>query len=62
MGETYSTEAPQCPYCDRQQSHDGGFFYEENLTEYQCDHCGETFDIEVYHSTSWTCTQRKEPA
>lgn len=52
----YSTDAPVCPYCDHSQGHDGGFFYDEDLTEHDCDHCGEKFNIEVYHSTSWTTT------
>lgn len=60
MGEqTYRTDAPECPYCGYKQGHDGGYYYNEDLTEDECGDCGKTFDIEVYHSTSWTCTTRE---
>jgi len=61
MFYTFNTDAPGCPYCGHKQSHDGGYFYNEDLTETECDHCQKTFDVEVYHSTSWTCTAREEP-
>lgn len=52
---TYSTIAPVCPYCQREQSHDGGSLYDEDLTELECGHCEKPFHVSVYHSTSWTC-------
>ena len=58
--ENYSTEAPICPYCNYQHEHDGGFFYDESLTEHQCESCDKVFDIDVYTSTSWT-TSKREP-
>ncbi len=56
----YSTCAPICPHCDYTHEHDGGFFYDESLTEYECEHCGKDFSIEVYTSTLWT-TRAREP-
>ena len=58
--ETYSTEGPQCPYCDRQYTaDDAGYYDESGYTEETCDNCGKTFDVSVYHSVSWTCSQRE---
>jgi len=54
--ETYSNEAPVCPHCNYTHKHDGGFFYDESLTEFECESCGEAFNVSVYVSTSWTCT------
>jgi transposase-like protein len=58
---TYSDHAPICPYCGYTHEHDGGFFYDEGLTEYECESCGETFNMEVYVSFRWSC-YRKEGA
>lgn len=57
MSETYSRIAPECPYCGREQSHDGGWLYDEDLTEIECGHCDKRFEVEVSHVTSWTCRQ-----
>ncbi len=58
--ETYSTEGPECPYCGRQYTADEpGYFDEQGYTEETCDSCGETFDVSVYHSVSWTCSPRE---
>lgn len=59
-GATYSTEAPTCPYCGHTHQHDGGFFYDESLTEFECESCEELFWVRVYTSTAWTCTTRDE--
>ena len=53
--ETYSTEGPQCPYCGRQYTADESGYYDENYTSQECDECGNTFSVQVYTSTSWTC-------
>lgn len=55
--ETYSTFAPQCPHCDHFQDHDGDFYYDESMTSTECESCGEKFNMRVYHSTSWTCSE-----
>lgn len=56
MNETYSTEGPQCPYCERQYTADESFYYDEqNYTEQECDECGKRFQVRVFHSTSWAC-------
>jgi hypothetical protein len=57
--ETYEDEGPKCPYCGRQYTADEGcYFDEQNYTEETCDDCGLTFDVNVYTSTTWTCTPR----
>lgn len=64
MSKTHSTEGPICPNpeCGRQFTADESYYYAEtDYTEETCDQCGETFDVEVYISTSWTCG-RREPA
>jgi len=58
--ETYSNEGPQCPYCGNQFTADENYFYDEqNYTEQLCHYCHQVFDVEVFTSTSWTCTARK---
>lgn len=58
--ETYSTAGPICPFCRHEHTHDGGYFYDENLTEFECDHCSQAVSVLVYTSTSWTCSLTKE--
>lgn len=54
--ETYSREGPECPKCGFTFTPDDGAYYSDNYTEDQCPDCGTKFSVEVYHSTSWTCT------
>jgi len=57
--DTYSIEGPQCPYCLTQFTADEPHYYDEmNYTDDECDACGKTFKVQVFHSVSWTC----EPA
>lgn len=56
---TYEHEGPKCPCCGRQYTADDPGYYSDNYTEETCDNCGETFDVEVSHSVSWTCTERQ---
>jgi transposase-like protein len=58
--ETYRNDAPECPYCGYVHRHDGGEFYNEDLTEYDCESCDRTFDVSVHTSTSWTCSPRDD--
>lgn len=59
---SYSTEGPECPYCETQFTADDSSFYDENYTEDTCPECGETFLVEVHVETSWTCfTKLPEP-
>lgn len=61
--ETYETEGPKCPCCGYQFTADEGIYFDEQrYTEETCDGCGETFDVSVYTSTSWTCTEREKSA
>lgn len=61
MTYTYSNEGPKCPYCGRQYTaDDAGYYDERTYTEETCDSCEKTFDVEVYHSVSWTCTARDD--
>lgn len=54
--ETYSNSAPTCPHCGHVQGHDGGYFYDEGMTDFECETCGKEFEVRVYTSTSWTCS------
>ena len=55
--ETYSIYGPQCPKCGFTFTTDEPFYFnEQNYTEDECPECDTTFKVEVYHSTSWTCT------
>ena len=58
--KTYSSHAPECPYCGHKQDHDGGLFYDEDMTECECERCEREFNMSVYTITTWTCTP-KEP-
>jgi len=60
MEETYSRDAPECPYCGYKQTHDADSFYDEDLTEIYCGSCGQIFDVVVDHRTTWTCRTREE--
>lgn len=61
--ETYSSHGPECPYCGHEIYPEDPIFYNENdYTEDDCPKCGETFAVEVYHSTSWTCTKQDTPS
>lgn len=51
---TYSTDGPECPYCGRAFTPDEPYYYDEKLTEMDCDECGKKFKVEVSHSVSWT--------
>ena len=53
--ETYSNDGPICPYCGHKHEPDGGFFYDESLTEFDCDRCGREVAVSVFNSWSWTC-------
>lgn len=59
IGVTYESEGPKCPYCGRQFTADEACYYDElRYTQDDCDECGRTFDVEVYHSVSWRCSPR----
>lgn len=53
--DTYRKDGPQCPYCGHVHDHDGGYFYDDRLTVFQCECCDEMVGVSVYTSTSWTC-------
>ena len=54
MEALYSTIGPICPHCEHQHRADEPFYFDEDTTEMECDHCSASFRVEVYHSTSWT--------
>jgi hypothetical protein len=58
LRETYEHEGPKCPCCGCQYTAGEAFYYDEGYVEEQCDRCGKTFDVRVYTSTTWTCTER----
>ncbi len=57
---THSSIAPECPYCGYTHPHDGGFFYDDSLTEYACESCDNYFNIEVSTTTYWRCTPKDQ--
>lgn len=59
--EQYSDEGPICPYCLRQFTADDSSYYNDNLTELDCDDCERTFCVSVYTSTSWTTNAKDSP-
>lgn len=63
--ETFSTEGPQCPYCERQFTADESFYYDEGrYDQEECDNCGHKFKVNVCNSTTWSCEAiaDKEPS
>ena len=58
--ETFSSEGPICPHCGRKYTADEPWFYDDRLTEMECDECGETFAVEVFTQTTWTCNRIAE--
>jgi len=57
--KTYSGIGPKCPHCGFQYTADEPFFYDEqNYTEDMCCECEKEFSVEVFISTSWTCTPK----
>jgi transcription elongation factor Elf1 len=57
--ECYSRVGPTCPYCGHTETPDDAFYYDEDTTELECGECGQTYDVQVYHSTSWTSSKRE---
>ena len=54
--ETYSTEGPQCPYCERQFTADEPHYFDEmNYREETCDECGKKFEVDVCSTVAWSC-------
>lgn len=54
--ETWSSEGPKCPYCDRQFTADEPFYYDEmNYTQETCDECGSKFEVRVEATVAWAC-------
>lgn len=57
---TYSTIGPECPYCgDIVTTDDPAYFSTEYVTD-TCVSCGKTFNVEVNHTTSWSCEEIEE--
>jgi len=60
MTDTYEHEGPKCPYCGFQFTADDPVYYDEmNYTEETCSECEQTFNVEVYISTSWSCSVKE---
>jgi hypothetical protein len=53
--ETFSSEGPQCPYCECQITADESFYYDSSYDEEECPHCGKTFKVMVNTETTWDC-------
>lgn len=54
VSEGYSTKGPICPHCSYQHRADEPFFFDEDMTEMECQSCDTVFGVRVYTSTSWT--------
>lgn len=54
MSDNYSTTGPICPHCEHQHRADEPFYFDEETTDMECEHCDKQFDVMVYTSTSWT--------
>jgi Zn ribbon nucleic-acid-binding protein len=60
--ETFSSEGPICPHCQRQYTADEAWYYDEmRLTEMECEECGKTFSVSVFTQTTWTCEPKDRP-
>ena len=48
-----------CPFCGCIHAVGGfeGDEYDDGMDEYDCDECGETFDVEVHSCFSWSSTK-----
>jgi hypothetical protein len=57
--DTYSTAGPLCPYCGHQHRADDPFYYDEGVTQMECEHCDLKFDVRIYTQTSWSCDKRE---
>lgn len=60
MGRTWSDEGPKCPYCEDLQVPDEPFYYDESTTTLDCGNCGKEFNVEVYHSVSWSTSKKED--
>jgi hypothetical protein len=64
MQETYETKGPRCPYCQHLHQPDEPFYWSEETTDMECEHCDRGFEMELFVSYSWTCrptTQQESP-
>ncbi len=60
----FSQEAAICPYCDHKHdpSDSEGAFYEDgDVIPWQCESCGEDFEIEAHCSWSWQTRREDQP-
>lgn len=49
-----------CPYCGSEKDIDSETDRDMDEYEYDCDECGNTYDISPYCSWSWTTTRKTE--
>lgn len=57
---TYETEnGPTCPFCGElnKASDSDGRLYDESITTWSCDSCGNDFDVGVSCSYTWTAAR-----
>ena len=62
MGEhLYQELGPRCPYCNHSHYPDEPFYWDEDTTEMECEHCGKEFGLQVHTSTSWSSFTKDAP-
>lgn len=53
---TFEVTGPRCPYCQHLHMPDDPVFFDEMMTELECEECMKTFEMRVFVQTSWTCS------
>lgn len=60
MSRSYSTKGPICPNCEHQHQADEPFYFDEDMTWMDCEHCDRVFVVEVHTQTSWITEKRED--
>lgn len=60
MPSTFETSGPRCPHCQHLHRADEPLYFDEAMTEWECEACMVTFAMRVFTQTSWSCTPLPE--
>lgn len=60
--DTYSDKGPICPYCGHQHiaGDDPEIYYNEDMTEHECNSCGREFEVRAWMSWEWFAEAKNE--